>query len=149
MIRYKNGNVINFTEDAIVHGCNCFKTMGAGVAKQIKIVYPELYMADSNHIGTPKERLGNYTKAGLKNGKTGYNVYSQYSYGGGINLDYNALKKALELVKSDMISNGLKSIAMPKIGAGLAGGDWIKIEQTLTEVFNNEQAEAVVYEFGR
>jgi O-acetyl-ADP-ribose deacetylase (regulator of RNase III) len=29
--------------DVIVHGCNCFKTMGGGIAAQIKRVFPKAY----------------------------------------------------------------------------------------------------------
>ena len=32
--------------DVIVHGCNCFCTMGAGIAKTIKQVFPAAYLAD-------------------------------------------------------------------------------------------------------
>lgn len=32
--------------DIIVHGCNCFCEMGAGIARQIKKTFPEAYRAD-------------------------------------------------------------------------------------------------------
>ena len=34
--------------DVIIHGCNCFCTMGAGIAKTIKDIFPEAYKADLN-----------------------------------------------------------------------------------------------------
>ncbi len=36
----------NETFDVIIHGCNCFCTMGAGIAKGIKTQFPEAYRAD-------------------------------------------------------------------------------------------------------
>ena len=30
--------------DVIIHGCNCFCTMGAGIAKSIKTAFPEAYL---------------------------------------------------------------------------------------------------------
>ena len=47
--------------DAIVHGCNCQNSMGAGIARIIREVFPEAYevdtryhkqMADYNMLGT-------------------------------------------------------------------------------------------------
>ncbi|MGJ4995019.1 hypothetical protein ACQR0Z_11425 [Bradyrhizobium sp. HKCCYLS3077] len=37
--------------DVIVHGCNCQCTMGAGIAKSIKDIFPEAYAAD---LSTPR-----------------------------------------------------------------------------------------------
>lgn len=34
------------TFDVIVHGCNCFCVMGAGLAKAIRSEFPEVYRAD-------------------------------------------------------------------------------------------------------
>ena len=32
--------------DLIIHGCNCFCTMGAGISKTIKSKFPNAYLAD-------------------------------------------------------------------------------------------------------
>jgi len=45
--------------DVIIHGCNCFNTMGAGIAKLIKSRWPEAYQADlstKRDQGTSSER---------------------------------------------------------------------------------------------
>ena len=34
--------------DAIIHGCNCHNTMGAGIAKSVKQQFPAAYHADQN-----------------------------------------------------------------------------------------------------
>jgi len=31
-------DIFTFKSDVLIHGCNCFNTMGSGVAKQIKKV---------------------------------------------------------------------------------------------------------------
>ncbi|HUV50462.1 MAG TPA: hypothetical protein VMW78_05525 [Anaerolineae bacterium] len=33
--------------DIIIHGCNCYCTMGAGIAKAIRDTFPEAWDADS------------------------------------------------------------------------------------------------------
>lgn len=42
----------------IAHGCNCFNTMGSGIAKTIKILYPEVYETDCKTIKGSREKLG-------------------------------------------------------------------------------------------
>ena len=44
--------------DVIVHGCNCFCTMGAGIAKTIKQKFPTAYQADLATIKGDKTKLG-------------------------------------------------------------------------------------------
>ena len=82
--------------DVIIHGCNCFCTMGAGIAKSIKTAFPEAYKADLETLKGDKEKLGNFSAANIKrNGQeiTIVNAYTQYHYGGpGIKVDYNAIQ---------------------------------------------------------
>jgi len=46
--------------DVIIHGCNCFCTMGAGIAKLIRDNFPEAYQADLETVVGNKEKLGTY-----------------------------------------------------------------------------------------
>ena len=50
--------------------------------------------------------------------------------------DYNAIRSCMVTVKDYAKLRNL-TIAMPKIGAGLAGGDWGLIEQILNDVFQD------------
>jgi len=45
MITYHNKDIFSDSNHIIVHGCNCFCTMGAGIAKTIKELYPSAYLA--------------------------------------------------------------------------------------------------------
>jgi hypothetical protein len=38
---------------------------------------------------------------------------------------------------------------MPRIGSGLAGGEWPKIEPIIRETLSNENVEVMVYDLGR
>lgn len=49
--------------DVIIHGCNCFNTMGAGIAKSMKTLFPEAYAADLTTERGAFEKLGTYTSA--------------------------------------------------------------------------------------
>lgn len=150
MLTYKTGNLLEFTEDAFAHGCNCQSTMGSGVAKAVRAKYPEMYYeADCKSGWSPKDKLGKYTYWNLPDNKIGYNIYSQFDYKGRnvgkMDLDYGALENGLTGVCADLASKGLKTLALPKIGAGLAGGDWTIIEGIIKRVSELMQIDVVVY----
>ena len=63
------GNLITLAKqgefDIVAHGCNCFCTMGAGIAKSIKQSFPEAYAADSCTKKGDKRKLGTCTYADI------------------------------------------------------------------------------------
>ena len=126
--------------DAIIHGCNCFNNMEKGIAKQIKDEFPEAYEADNKTKKGDKNKLGNYTFAKIPryNNLIIINAYTQYYYGGPndqIQVDYSAVRHIFELLNFDC--GGLK-FAYPRIGAGLAKGDWHVISNIINEEFYNQ-----------
>ena len=142
MINYIKGNVFDSKDQVLVHGCNCFQRMGAGIAKKVKELYPEAYQADvENTSYADRGKLGTITHAAVKHviHKTPLivvNAYTQYNYATtSMMLDYGALRTAMYKIATLF---GDKSISMPKIGAGLAGGDWKQIETILNDVFKNK-----------
>ena len=126
----------------ICHGCNCFHTMGSGIALAIKRKYPEAYMADMKQttLGDPN-KLGTFSKADCGD-KLIYNLYQQFRYGRDkMHLQYDALEQALIAMKSDLQVNDrykISKIGMPRIGCSLAGGDWNVVKQIIERVFSEK-----------
>ena len=120
--------------DLIVHGCNCYCTMGAGIAKSIKEYFPEAYEADMNTVAGAREKLGSITSAvTLRNNHqiTIVNGYTQYSPSGkGVLVDYEAITSVFREIKKTY--SGYR-IGYPLIGAGLARGDWQIISGLISE----------------
>lgn len=133
--------------DVIIHGCNCFHTMGGGIAYQIAKAFPEVKVVDKTTIYGSKEKLGHYTSVKVfRNTKafTIVNGYTQYYYGGGqTNVDYFAIRDLFKKIAKDFSG---QRIAYPKIGAGLAGGDWKVIKGIIEEELKNENHTYVEYE---
>lgn len=120
--------------DVIVHGCNCFNNMGAGIAKQIAKVFPLAAEIDSLTPHGSDVKLGTITSAYIDEyDLTVINAYTQFAYGGGkVNADYDAIKLCFDTIAAVLKITG-ETIAYPKIGAGLAGGDWNKINAIINE----------------
>jgi O-acetyl-ADP-ribose deacetylase (regulator of RNase III) len=125
--------------DVIIHGCNCFCTMGAGIAKQIKSTFPEAYQADLQTEKGNQSKLGDisWTKVETSKGELIIvNGYTQFHWkGNGRKVDYDAVRAVFQKVKQQF--SGFR-IAYPAIGAGLAGGDWAIISAIIAEELNSE-----------
>ena len=65
------------------------------------------------------------------------NAYTQYGYDPATKpVDYEAIYNAFKQIKMlyDMNPMATMRIGIPKIGAGLAGGDWNRIEQIIDSI---------------
>ena len=66
-MRYRDGNLITLAKEGhfniITHGCNCFCTMGSGIAPQIAEAFPEAYDADQKTVKGDIRKLGGFSEA--------------------------------------------------------------------------------------
>lgn len=132
------GNLLDLFEagefDGIAHGCNCFHTMGAGIAQKIAEKYPEAAEADVAHHTYGLGVTGAYSEAKTPDGII-YNLYTQYRPGkqhAGI-LMRNISDCFLLLNKNLPVKPHRHHIGIPLIGAGIAGGKWAEIEPLINE----------------
>lgn len=132
--------------DVIVHGCNCFCSMGGGIARTIKAVFPAAFEADCRTTPGDRGKLGTTTTARCPTDSgtvTVVNAYTQYDYAGpGVLVDYDALARCLQWVAETYPT---QRIGLPKIGAGLAGGDWCRIEPIMQAALGEIDCTLVVF----
>lgn len=127
--------------DVIVHGCNCQGTMGAGIARAIRAAFPAAYAADLATVKGDRSKLGTCSAA-VCGDVTVVNAYTQFDFrGAGVKADYDAIRRCLAWVAATYPD---KRIGLPKIGAGLAGGDWGVIEKIVAETLAGVDATVVV-----
>ena len=129
-LKHRTGNLLDLAEagefDIVVQGCNCFNTMGGGIAREIRERYPEVAAADAETIEGDYTKLGNWTEEAVlrQNGAGAFlviNAYTQYNMSQGTDVfEYTAFQLILEKL---LYAYGDKRIGLPYIGMGLAGGD--------------------------
>lgn len=168
--RQITGNLITLAKegkfDIITHGCNCKSTMGAGIAVPMKNNFGcdkfemELWGSDINKLGNidyqtfvlGKNAIWNLEDADNKLGEKELiviNSYTQDNYGRNHKdgnktpIDYEALTLCMR--KINKIFPG-KHIGLPKIGAGLAGGDWSRIKGIIMRELKDMQVTVVNYD---
>jgi O-acetyl-ADP-ribose deacetylase (regulator of RNase III) len=128
MLKHTKGNLLDLAEqgqfDIIVQGCNCFNTMGGGIAREIRERYPAAALFDNETEKGDYNKLGNYTVVypEFTNGKFMIvNAYTQYNMSQGTDVfEYTAFQLILE--KLTFAFPG-KRIGLPYIGMGLAKGN--------------------------
>lgn len=154
-IIYRKGNILHTNCHFIAHGCNAQKKFNKGLAKQIRELYPDVY----NSYMKADMRLGSHNPYYSENSKiVFFNCIIQKFYGNDRSVryvDYNAIEDCIIKINayiknklSNTISNGLYNlhdqVAMPKIGCGLAGGDWYIVSEIIEK--NSIFFQPVVYE---
>jgi O-acetyl-ADP-ribose deacetylase (regulator of RNase III) len=127
MLKHTKGNLLDLAEagefDIVVQGCNCFNTMGGGIAREIRERYPLVASVDMATGCGDYNKLGNWTEcdAGGENRFTVINAYTQYNMSQGTDVfEYTAFELILQKLCH---AYGDKRIGLPYIGMGLAGGD--------------------------
>jgi O-acetyl-ADP-ribose deacetylase (regulator of RNase III) len=136
-IMYKSGDMLIQNEIFKAHCCNDRGVFGAGIALQIRNQYPEAYNDYMEQYKNKNLVLGSVIYTITKNNFIICNCVAQHNYGYyGKYIDYDALE--ICLLHIDKIADG-HDVAMPKIGAGLAGGDWKIISAIIENSFKISQ----------
>lgn len=153
-IIYKQGDMFSheFPKDQVwkvfAHGCNAQGVMGSGVAAQIKKQFPsayERYMEVYKKYGL---ELGSYVDDWTEDVCV-LNMITQEYYGrdkSTVYVSYDAVKQCfndLDHYATSHMGIDKPEVVMPKIGAGLANGDWSIIEKIIEDTSTNFQP--VVY----
>lgn len=148
-LKYKRGDLLapSNTEEIIAHGCNASNSFGSGVAGAIKFRYPEVKKAYHNKNNKYGLKLGDVQFVEVAGGKIIVNMITQQRYGYDKQryVDYDAIKKSMGQVLAYAEAIGC-SVAIPKIGAGLGGGDWSIIEGIIVELLTTYNVGVTVYE---
>lgn len=148
--------------DVIAHGCNCFCTMGAGIAPQMAKIFncdtyhyeKEYFRGDMNKLGTIDYETYIVEKGEVTPTESSIynlavvNCYTQYGFGinhrNGIDtpLSYEALTLCLRKMNKEFKG---EHIGLPQIGCGLAGGDWNKVKQIIQQELIDCNITVVIY----
>lgn len=149
MITEVDVSLLEYPLDGFIHQCNCFHTMGGGIALAIRNKYPELYAADVKHGKRgDSSRLGKFSTVKCHDDKQGYNMYGQYNFGGWHrNTDYEAVYNGLAAIVLHAAENNVIKLGLPKnMGCRLGGGNWNIVRAIIDDVFEDSELYICNYE---
>jgi O-acetyl-ADP-ribose deacetylase (regulator of RNase III) len=155
LLKYQevDGDLIKLAQkgefDVIAHGCNCFCTMGAGIAPQMAKAfnvdkYPKeeiCHRGNINKLGNIEYRLFEWEPNEYMNV---VNCYTQFGISSTehVPLSYSALTLCLQ--KMNYLFNG-QHIGLPQIGCGLAGGNWDLVQRMIQSKLKDCKVTVVIY----
>ncbi len=150
-IEYRVGNMFDAPGRFLVHGCNAQGVMGSGVAKSIRALYPLAYERYVERHAQTSLQVGEVITVDCGRYVI-FNAITQEFYGreadkGVVYVSYDGVSSAFYKI-DQMINEDLEretallprelrdemfepEVAMPLIGAVLAGGDWRIISERI------------------
>ncbi len=148
MIYYLTGNLLDSKAQALVNTVNTVGVMGKGVALQFKQHFPEntklytkaakegtidigkLLVTKDSSLHTGEKIIINFPT------KKDWRKPSEYNY------IEQGVKHLIQIIKEQNI----KSVALPPLGAGQGGLNWVKVKEILEKYLSPVDAEIYVYE---
>lgn len=148
-IEFVSGDLFEnaFAMQAFAHGCNCQGSMGAGIAVGFILRYPEMFeQYRSRCNANPREfNLGDCWLWKAEGQPSVFNLGTQEGVWRA-RASYEAIETALTAMGTHADSEGIDSIAIPRIGVGYGGLSWKKVRVIVERVFADRPGRLVVYE---
>ncbi len=147
MIRYTQGNLLAADVDALVNTVNTVGVSGKGIALMFKESYPEnfrayeaaskagllapggLFVTERRDMLGPRFIINFATKKHWRHP-------SQLGW----------IKEGLAALREEIGARGIRSIAIPPLGAGNGGLDWRNVKPLIADALGDLDCEVVVYE---
>jgi O-acetyl-ADP-ribose deacetylase (regulator of RNase III) len=147
MIRYMQGNLLQAETEALVNTVNTVGISGKGIALMFKEAFPEnfrayeavskagelapggLFITERQDMLAPRFIVNFATKAHWRQPSR---------------LEW--IEKGLAALREAIAARGIRSIAIPPLGAGNGGLDWREVKPLIAEALANTDCDVVVYE---
>jgi O-acetyl-ADP-ribose deacetylase (regulator of RNase III) len=146
-VQYVSGDLFEnlYGAEALAHGCNCLGVMGKGIAVGFRERFPKMFL-EYRKMCLALPRLFNPGDCflWLEQGKPAvFNLATQEDLSGAT---YLALERALSEMRRMADEAGIKSVAVPRVGAGYGRLDWNKVKEILERIFGDWFGILYVYE---
>ena len=142
MIKYYEGTVFNTGAKAIVNTINCEGAMGAGLALEFMLRYPEMY--EDYKVKCDKKLL----KPGIvdyyveDDGCTIINVPTKWLFKYPSRIEW--IEQGLQYFVSTYKEHNIKAVAFPKLGASNGGLDWDEVRSVMEKYLSNVDADVYI-----
>ena len=133
----------------IAHICNDEGSWGAGFVMALSKKWKEPEREYRAWIKSKEAKLGKIQLIKVEDEIVVANMIAQESFVSIINpvaVRYNFLRKCLEELTEAVKGNDV-SVHMPRIGCGIAGGKWEKIEPIIQDTLCEKDIQVYVYDF--
>lgn len=141
-IKFLKGNIFGSEAQTLAHGCNCRGKMGAGIATEFKYRYPEMYKEYRRLCYKELFKPGDHYLYKAQD-RWILNLATQGTTKGA-KIEY--IEKCFADFADYYEEEGITSLAMPRIGAGLGGLEWDEVKELMVQYFETLNIPIFVYE---
>jgi len=138
MIEYKTGDLLAEQAEALVNTVNCVGVMGRGVALQFKNAFPENFKAYARECLQRKIQPGRMFVFELKQTagpRYIINFPTKRHWRGKSRMA--DIESGLQALTEEIRSRGIRSVALPPLGSGLGGLDWLEVRERIHTVLES------------
>lgn len=150
MIEEGQGDVLRIDAEAIVNTVNCVGIMGRGIALQFKNAYPANFdaYAEACTLGQVEPgRMFVFETGYLTNPRFIVNFPTKRHWKGKSRL--SDIEAGLNDLRRIVVDKGIRSIAIPPLGAGLGGLDWADVKPRIISAFGDlENVRVIIFNPG-
>jgi O-acetyl-ADP-ribose deacetylase (regulator of RNase III) len=136
MIEEGKGSLLDVNVEALVNTVNTVGVMGKGVALQFKIAYPQMfkeYQKACKHGHVQIGKMYVYHNNARGNPKLIINFPTKQHWKENSEMRY--IREGLNSLIEEIKSNNVKSIALPPLGCGMGGLNWIEVLPLIHQAF--------------
>ncbi|HCX34012.1 MAG TPA: Appr-1-p processing protein [Rhodocyclaceae bacterium] len=148
MIEFKTGDILAEDAEALVNTVNCVGIMGRGVALQFKQAFPENYKAYARSCKLGEVEPGRmfvFDTGQLTPPRYIVNFPTKRHWRGRSRIE--DIERGLEALVAEIRQRGIRSVALPPLGAGLGGLPWADVRKRIERAFLAlPEVRAVVFE---
>jgi len=128
MLEFKTGDILEGEAEALVNTVNCVGVMGRGIALQFKNAYPDNFeaYAEACHRGDVQPgRMFVFETGQLTPPRFIINFPTKRHWRGKSRIE--DIEAGLAALVQVIRAKGVRSIAIPPLGSGLGGLDWVEV----------------------
>ncbi len=149
MIRFTSGDIIRDEADALVNTVNCVGVMGRGIALQFKKAFPqnfEEYKQACQRGEVVPGRMFVTEQDSLVGPRFIVNFPTKRHWRGKSRIE--DIESGLVALRSEIQKRDIKSIAIPPLGSGLGGLNWLDVRTKIIAALETVDVSVCVYEPG-
>jgi O-acetyl-ADP-ribose deacetylase (regulator of RNase III) len=148
MIRYTTGNLLETDADALVNTVNTVGVMGKGIALMFKEAFPENFKAYAVACERGEVHVGSVFathRSDMYGPKWIINFPTKKHWRHPSKLEW--IEEGLRDLKAVIVRNGIRTVAIPPLGAGNGGLDWSSVKPRIEAVLGDlDEVDILVFE---
>jgi len=142
LIRYSKGSVFNANTQAVVNTVNCVGAMGAGIALEFSLRYPEMFIEYQKKCDIGEIQIGLIDYYRLNSNLVICNFPTKKDFKFKSNLSW--IEKGLINFTHTYKNMEISSIAFPKLGTSNGELDWNDVKKLMEKYLNNLDIDIII-----